>query len=217
MPVWILNIAYFLMLVALAIRSILSLRIVLVSAQTIFIIYGLLSSNYVLLFWNSVFLAINAVQVGILLRQRQPIEVPADVAEIYQMHFSSLTPREFVYFWQMAKHETVEKQETIIRIDERQERLLLILEGNARVMSGRRAIATLGRGDFVAEMSYLSGQGATADVRTVPGLHYAYWDRKNIDAVRKLNPKLGGKIDTLLTKHLVDKLRETNRALGQEP
>ena len=202
------NIAYALMLVALGVRNILWLRIILISAQVTFIVYGLTAPNLTILIWNSIFLAINTVQSIILIKRRQPIDLPPEIEDLHKNKFSDMSNRDFLYFWQIGTLLSFTDQ-AIIREGEHQDKLLLILKGEARVIKIAKEIALLSRGDFIAEMSFLTEKPAFADVKTVGLLECIVWDKENLSSLEKLNPLLWSKLQRTLSKDLITKVKKS--------
>ena len=98
-----LHLGYILMLIALVVRDMLWLRSILICAQISLVFYALLQGNQPVAFWNFIFVGINAFQVIRILRERKPIEVDADLLDLYKSTFHSMTPREFLYFWGMGQ------------------------------------------------------------------------------------------------------------------
>jgi hypothetical protein len=202
------NIAYALMLAALGVRNILWLRIILITAQITFIVYGLTAPNLTILIWNSIFLAINTVQSVILIKRRQPIALPPEIEDLHENKFSDMSNRDFLYFWQIGNMLNFTDQ-IIIHEGEHQDKLLLILEGEARVIKASKEIAHLSRGDFVAEMSFLTEKPAFADVKTEGELACIVWDRENLSSLEKLNPVLWSKLQRTLSKDLITKVKKS--------
>ena len=208
----IVNLGYALMLVAQAIRNILVLRVILILAQGAFITYGMITSNVSMIIWNTVFILINVYQSVILIKQRSPVVIPEDIVDIYEKVFSEMSKREFIYFWQIGKKVDF-NGEIIIREGEHQDNLYLIIEGEATVISNKKEIATLRRGDFLAEMSLLSGEPASADVMCRDEVTCITWSRENLDNLKKLNYKLWSKLQHILSKDLISKVKRTSSKL----
>lgn len=209
----IIHAGFALMLVAQAIRNILLLRVTLIMAQGIFIAYGVVSTNYSVAVWNGLFILINIFQAIVLLRQKKPVTVPPDIRDIYEKVFPEMTKREFLYFWQIGKVFQL-KRGRIIEKGRHQDRVLLILEGQARVLHDRREIAVLSRGDFIAEMSFLTGEPASADVRCRRELTCIAWSRDNLVNLKKLNHQLWSRLQHVLSKDLVGKMKKISARLA---
>ena len=201
------NIGYIFMLAALTVRDILWLRSLLISAQLSLFTYGIISSNVPVAFWNALFFVINIYQVTRLIQQRQPIDLPDDLLELYKNVFSSMRRREFLYFWQMGEIHEV-KHKRLINKGEHQKNLLLILSGEVEIKNAGKLIAKLSRGSFVAEMSFLTGESATADVFAPDKVSYISWEQQKVRSLEQLNPDLLIKIQNILGKDLTTKLKK---------
>ena len=210
--IYVLNFGYLFMLVALMIRNILFLRIILISAQSIFIAYGLVTANYVVVVWNSLFIVLNVFQVIVLLRRRRPVTIPAEIEDIYESTFHDMSKREFFYFWQIGNEVDYEPG-IIVRERSPQNRLMLMLHGSAIVAKNGKDIAELARGSFIAEMSFLSEDPASADVKCLLPIKVMTWDRAHLLNLKKLNFELWMKIQHVLSKDLVGKVRQTSSRL----
>lgn len=200
------NLGYFLMLVGLTVRDILWLRTILVSAQVSLITYGLSAANYPVVFWNSLFFLMNSYQLVRLIRERRPIEIPPEILDLYEKIFPSMTQHEFLYFWNMGHIKEV-RNKVLIRQGEKQNMILLILNGHVEVFKKERRIAQLGRGSFVAEMSFLTREPATADVRANDTVRYIFWNQEKLRSLNQLNSTLYIKIQNILGRDLAEKIK----------
>lgn len=203
-----LHLGYILMLIALAVRDMLWLRSILISAQVSLIFYALLQGNQVVAFWNFIFVGINAFQVIRIVRERKPIEVDPDLLDLYKSTFHSMTPREFLYFWGMGQI-TEAKEGVIIRQGEYQHDLLLLLSGTVDVEKDNRQIAQLTRGHFMSEMSIITGEAASASVSSSGPVQYVSWSRVKLNNLKKLHPQLSIKLQGILGKDLINKIKST--------
>jgi len=200
-----LNSGYFLVFLALAIREILWLRITITFGQSTLFTYSMLNGNYNIAFWNSLFVMVNIIQIIIIYRERQQLEIPEEVQDIYDTIFHANTNRQFLYFWDQGKAEFVENK-TIIKAGDIQKDLMLVLNGTAEVKRDATVIAQLERGQFIAEISYITGKTASADVVVEERLSYMIWDRETLDNLRKTKPVIMDKLDRILTLDMADKL-----------
>jgi len=213
--VYVLNAGYLLMLIALAVRKILFLRIILISAQGLLITYNLISTNYVVLLWNCLFLAINLYQVIDLLRKRRPVSIPEEIQDIYDTTFADMSKREFIYFWQIGNRATYQEG-LIVEEDYPQDKVMLVLEGTAAVKQKGTKIAELTRGSFVAEMSFLSGEPASADVECETPVKTMNWNQEKLRHLKSLNFELWIKLQHVLSRDLVGKVKRTTRLLHKD-
>ena len=200
------NIGYLFMLSAMTVRDILWLRVLLVTAQLTLFSYGILVDNLNVAFWNLLFLSINTFQIIRLIRERRPIELPPDQLDLYQKIFSGMRRREFLYLWHMG-NVTVAEDVQLIKADTRQDKLFLVLEGQVRVVRDGKLITHLKRGSFIAEMSFLTGNPATADVFADGWVRYLFWEQDKLRDLQKMNQALLIKFQNILGKDLTEKIK----------
>ena len=94
----------------------------------------------------------------------------------------------------------------VITAGDTQADLMLVLNGKADVVRVGEKNATLERGQFIAEISYITGKPASADVVTQGSLTYYVWDHNILDKLRKSKPVTMGKLDSILTLDMARKL-----------
>ena len=80
------------------------------------------------------------------------------------------------------------------------------VNGNANVIRDEKNIAVLERGQFIAEISYITGKPTSANVVSSENLTYYLWDRKTLDKLRKSKPIMMNKLDRILTLDMAGKL-----------
>ena len=69
------------------------------------------------------------------------------------------------------------ENKTIVKAGDIQKDLMLVVNGTAEVKRDATVIAQLERGQFIAEISYITGKPASADVVLEEDLTYYVWDR----------------------------------------
>jgi len=210
------NTGYFLMLLGLLARDILWLRIILVAAQTLLGIYAYRIGNMPMSFWNFAFVAINGVRIVGLLSERRAVRLPRAQELIYQLVFLPMTRREFLYLWELGEERIFDGQQ-LIRHGEKQNNLVLLLDGEVVVRKEEATLARLGRGKFVAEMSFVTGEPASADVIADGAVHCRVWPQEKIQSLDQLNPVLLIKLQKILARDLSSKIKAANQAAQQEP
>ena len=210
------NLGYFLMLAALLVRDILWLRGILIAAQLSLFSYGFHSGNTAVAFWNFIFVIINLFQVIRLIKERKPIDLPDELVDLYDNIFSSMRRREFFYLWQMGQKEKI-TDGRIIQAGKRQTKIALILSGRVIVENKQVKIAELTRGSFIAEMSFLTGEPASADVLADGEVELMVWEQEKIRNLNQINPDLFIKIQNILGKDLSVKLKVGSHQAEADP
>ena len=62
-----------------------------------------------------------------------------------------------------------------------------------------KKIATLERGQFIAEISYITGKPTSADVVSPERLTYYIWNRNHLEKFRKSKPDTMGKLEVIVS------------------
>ena len=206
----IMNAAYAITLAGLAVRNILLLRLLMISAQIILITTGLVLGNAIIVFWNSVFIIINFIQVTILFKEKKPVRIPERLQDIYRDRFSQMSEREFLRFWAIGAKKII-LGGSIIEEGERPDSVYIITEGQALVKHNMNTIALLGRGDFIGEMSFISGKTASADVVTDEQISLHTWKRADLALLNERDHGAWIKVQQALGHDLVAKVTSLNR------
>ena len=200
-----LHFSYLLTLLALSIRGILWLRIILTVSQFGHLINAYMNDDINKGGWTIIFIIINLVQIMIIFCERRELFIPEQIRDLYENIFHTKTSREFLHFW--AKGELMHVDDkTLISKGDNQENLMLILNGTAEVIRDDKKIATLERGQFIAEISYITGKPASADVLVPNELTFYIWDKKSLNELRRKNSNIMQKLDHILTLDMAGKL-----------
>ncbi len=199
------NIGYLLTFIALAIKEIYWLRIILTAAQVLQLTHAYLVDDPYKGLWTFIFVIINVYQIILIYLDRRDIPIPEEIIDLYQNIFHTKSNREFLHFWNKGKVCQVEK-DTLIHTGDTQADLMLILNGKANVMRDGKNIASLERGQFIAEISYITGKPASADVIVQDELIFYTWKRDTLEALRQSKPGTMGKLDRILTLDMAGKL-----------
>ena len=211
----ILNIGYALTFVALAIREVLWLRSTLTAAQiSLFVYHFFYANNQTAAFWTAVFVFVNTYNIIKIILERRPKLIPDEIRDLYEGIFKNLTTREFLYFWNMGTIKSV-KNNYLIHSGEHQNNLLLVLSGSAHVEVNGNIIANLNRGAFIAEISFLSGEPASADVRANEELIFISWRSERLKNMQHDNPEFWMKLQHALSEDLIKKVKPDAKRQSQ--
>ena len=211
----ILNIGYALTFVALAIREVLWLRSTLTTAQiSLFVYHFFYANNQTAAFWTAVFVFVNTYNIIKIILERRPKLIPDEIRDLYEGIFKNLTTREFLYFWNMGTIKSV-KNNYLIHSGEHQNNLLLVLSGSAHVEVNGNIIANLNRGAFIAEISFLSGEPASADVRANEELIFISWRSERLKNLQHDNPEFWMKLQHALSEDLIKKVKPDAKRQSQ--
>jgi hypothetical protein len=203
------NFGFALMLLGFILRDVLKLRVALVLGQACVVAYNFHRGVIPPFLWNGLYMCINAVWVVRIVRERRSISIPADIKDIYEKVFTAFSPQEFLSFWNSG----IVKGwggDIVVRTDETPKEMFLIVGGVARVERDGRTLTTLERGRFFAEMSFLTGQPSSADIRGDGNLRVIAWPQEKLREMKESKPALFMKLQCILGCDLAAKLREAN-------
>lgn len=207
---FVLNLAYFVLVSSTFTRRILWLRGALVIAGVMFVVYGFMTDNWTMIFWNSVTSVLHAAQGVRFMQSQRHVQLSPEEAEIRTTWFPNVEPFDFQSLWRMG--ETVEYLDDVLTVEGApQTTLMLILDGAATVDVEGREVGVLQRGDFIGEMSFLRGTLATATVTPRDSVRVREWDQATLHTLDHLNPSAATAVRRRIQENLADKLIKRSR------
>jgi CRP-like cAMP-binding protein len=206
---YLVHVGYIVMLCGFLARDVLTLRALLVAGQTIVATYAWLIAVRSIGAWNVLFASINLAWVVVILRARRAVHLPADLRPLYDGHFTALTPREFLRWWNTGMDDVL----TDVRLTwegQQPASLYFVRQGTVRVSRSLVTVTDLPAGFFVAEMSLLTGHPANADVDALGSVRVHRWDRADLVDLRARDAGLWIKIQSAIGLDLVRKIGRTD-------
>jgi hypothetical protein len=157
--------------------------------------------------WNVLFTVINLYQLYLLFLERRPVVLGERDQLLYRLVFRSLTPREFVKLLALGTWEEAPAKARLVETGKALDRIMVIFAGKTSVRAGDKEIALLGEGQFVGEMSFLTGKVPTAEVIALEPTRYVAWKARELSRFLESNPALRAAIQMVIGTDLVGKLR----------
>jgi hypothetical protein len=203
------HIANVLFLLSYLVKDILWLRVLTVVASIPLVIFYFLQPAplWAAIGWNAIFTLINVYQVYVLVLERRPVALLANEQRLYQLAFRTLTPREFVKLLRLAKWEDAPAAQRIVARGEDLDRVMVIFSGKTAVEVEGRIVVHLKEGQFIGEMSFITGERPTADVVAVEETRIVSWPKRELRAFLEHNPPLRAAMQLVIGTDLVAKLR----------
>ncbi len=205
-----LHIANVLYLASYLVRDILWLRLLTVVAMLCLFPYYFTCADEPLwmpIFWQGLFLAVNLFQIGLIVRERWPRELHDAERQLYDTVFSDLSPGEFVKLLKVGGWREASEGESLVADGSVVEHMMVLTDGAAEVRKGDKTLATLEPGQFVGEMSFLTGHVAGADVVAPRSTKLMSWAQSELEAFLDRNPSISFKVRGVLGRDVVQKLR----------
>jgi hypothetical protein len=132
------------------------------------------------LFWQSCFLSVNLVNLLVLVYSMRKGNFDEEEELAYRLKFSSLKPYEMRPIFKRAQKISLDDGEALLRDGQENRKLYLILYGHCRVSRQDIEVTMLGPGHFVGELSFVSGEPASADVVAADPVRLMAWDLNDL-------------------------------------
>lgn len=195
-----------LFLLSYLVRDILWLRLLTIVAILTLMPYYAANDLLPPLLWNGAFTALNVYQVYRLLLERRPVRLSLEQQRLYRLGFDSLSPRDFLRLLERGTWEDHDQEVELVEQGCTLQRLTVIAEGDARVEVNGEVVSQLGPGQFVGEMSYVSGEPACARVVAM-GCRCVHWPREVLRGMLDERTDLRAALQNVIGTDLASKLR----------
>jgi hypothetical protein len=205
------HVANVLYLLSYLVRDILWLRILTVVAICCLMPYYFTCGDeplWAAIGWNVVFTGVNLYQIFLLVKERWPRDLKGLERQLYDGPFHSLTPGEFVKLLKVGSWRDATPGEVLVEDGSVVEHMMVLAEGGADVRAKERVVATLEPGQFVGEMSFLTGDKAGADVVASQPTKVFSWQQRELESFLTKNGELSFKVRGVIGRDLVGKLRQ---------
>lgn len=203
------HLGYLFTFLALSVKDMLRLRIILAIAQILSGLYQAQVGRYDVVLWNGIFTIVNVYHIIRIINERKIVLIPDEIKDIYEKIFSDFTSKEFMNFWSLGNYNN-SSNSLIIKEGEKQNNLLLILNGEVTVKRGETILNKLGRGKFIAEMSLITNEPATADIYSNENIKYISWNQNELKHFQVSNKNLWIKLHNILSKDIIEKIKTIN-------
>lgn len=161
---------------------------------------------WIVIYWNLLFVAINVVQVGIIMKERRGISFTEEEKELYETLFKNFTPFEFMKLLRVGSWLEAKKDQVLAVEKTSLESVMLIYNGLVQVEAGGQTLAQLKDGSFIGEMSFITGGEASATVKAVEPTRYLSWSKDDLRKLLNRNPSMRFAMQTVLSTDLTRKL-----------
>ncbi len=204
------HVANVLYLLSYIVRDILWLRVLSVAAGLCLMPYYCHCGEHPLwapISWNALFAAVNVVQIVLLVGERWPRSLTGQQRQLYEAIFPELSPGEFVKLMKMGARREVSVGEQLVARGSVVEDMTVLLQGALEVRADGRVIARLRPGQFVGEMSFITGEKASADVIASEPSIVVSCSQASLHELLEAKPAMALKIRAALGRDVVGKLR----------
>lgn len=161
---------------------------------------------WTVIYWNILFAIINIVQVAIIIKQRSSVHFTDEEKELHDTLFKNFAPFEFMKLMRVGKWLEAKQGEILATEQKPIDSVMLIYNGLVGVESKGQELAKLKDGNFIGEVSFITGGAATATVRALRPTRYVSWPKEAIKQLLNRNPSMKFAMQAMLSTDLSKKL-----------
>jgi hypothetical protein len=158
------------------------------------------------IYWNILFIVINVVQIVVIIKERSGIEFTDEEKELHDTLFKNFAPFEFMKLMRIGKWSEAKQGQTLAVEQQPLDSVMLIYNGRLSVEAKGKQVAQLKDGNFIGEVSYITGGAATATVRALEPTRYLSWLKTDITKLLNRNPSMRLAMQAMLSTDLSKKL-----------
>lgn len=209
----VINLSYLMFLVGFALKDILWLRIVIIIAASVDIVGRMWLAPeplYSDVIWCAFDVVVNGYQLAMILKERRGLLFTEKEKQLHAMAFPQVPWLQFKRLLSIAVWKQVDAQTLLTQQNSDVPSLLLIFQGSAVVEIDGAVVNHIANGNFVGEMSFLSGKPATADVRADAHTELILWDKSQLIDLMKKDEILRLALHTVFSGDLMRKLAKSN-------
>lgn len=163
----------------------------------------------------SVFVTVNGVQIAVLHRRARRGAMLEEEASLFDRLLGIEDPGRQQRLRDLMQWLDVEEGEVLMHQDQLDPPLIYLARGEARVECDGRTVGICGPGEFLGEMSLVSGQTASATVIVAQRSRVATFDRDALAHYARAVPEVDTALTHALNRGLSAKVRRMNEAASQ--
>ncbi len=161
---------------------------------------------WTVIYWNILFAIINIVQVAIIIKQRSGVHFTEEEKELHETLFKNFAPFEFMKLMRVGRWLEAKQGEILATEQKPIDSMMLIYNGMVGVETEGKEVARLKDGNFIGEVSFITGGAATATVKALQPTRYVAWPKEAISHLLNRNPSMRFAMQAMLSTDLSKKL-----------
>ncbi|MBB5752489.1 Crp/Fnr family transcriptional regulator [Prosthecomicrobium pneumaticum] len=206
------HLSYLILAISFFVTNIYWLRILVIVSFLFEIVYFSMLTSYLWsgIAWDLVFVAINLYRLADLLRARRMVNL-ASGGHLLRTALPNMKDEGLAQLVALGEEWTLGEGEALTRQGEPAEAFFLIMEGRTRVEVDGVRVGAIGRGEFVGEISFLTGISATATVVADGPVRLIALNRDRLAQACRDNAEVSAVIHEVIGEALARKLVSANR------
>lgn len=205
LAVVVLNVAYAIYMSTSLFKDIVGLRVTLILTSIAFVTYGIIDNSLSIILWNVGFGLAHSLQLARHFNDRRQIELSDESRRFQASLFPELDDYDFFVLWSLGQDKTFANS-VLIEEDDTVDVLMLVRSGAVTVERSGQLVSTLGPGQLVGEMSFVTGNTAAGTVRAAGEVHVRVWPQSQVRALELLNPSAHSAMQQAIGRSLTRKV-----------
>lgn len=195
-------------------RNIIYLRTSLIIASVLQIFYTIYSLDDIFktpIVWSVAIIVINLFQVAYILYYKRFMNLSHNEKDVFNMMGGRMDIMNFKKFMNAGNWVTYPENQKIIAENEAIEKLFYLVDGEVEVKIKDNQIATIKKGNFLGEMSFLSGELPSASVTSITPAKILTWDKGKLRMLMEKNDDFKHEIYSIFSNDLILKIINLNK------
>lgn len=164
----------------------------------------------VIVFWESIFVGVNVVQLIILWYYQRRHVFSEDERRFVGVIPDDVGRRTVRRLLRLSHVRQAEPGTTLTEQGQAVTSLAFLTEGVVQIERDGRIVGVCGPGDFIGEMSFVTREPATATTRVMKPVRYFSFDRRKLQAATAADGDLRRALESAFSRNLVDKLAKAS-------
>jgi hypothetical protein len=210
------HLPYILLIVSVLMRNITWLRVVAIVAGLLRIyIRAEIVYVPVTVMWESALVLINVGQLLLLWWDRRHERMSEDEQFLARSVLRGESRSTAIRLLRSGEWREVEAGTPLTVEGEKVPHLMFVAEGAARIVKGGQMVAICSRGEFLGEMSFISGDTATATAVADKPMRIITFDNQKLTALMQRDPRVRRGIEASFNRDLMAKLSKSTGSRGE--
>lgn len=166
-------------------------------------------------YWTAfavLFILANGVQLAMLEYRARSGKMLDDERELFEQVMRVEEPSSQRRLLDVIEWQDISAGAELMKQGQPQPPLIYVAQGSAVIEVDGKQVGECGSGDFLGEMSLISGHTASATVRAGEAMRIAQFDRDAMAALARGVPEIGKALDGALNRSLAAKVMRMNQA-----
>lgn len=205
------NLAFVLTCVAYTVKDIVWLRTLSIVSSLTWMTYLFTRTEvlWISVFWNCVFITINAVRILLLYRESRAIKLSEEERALHQTLFPQLSLVDFARLVKAGRWVALEPGTVLTEQGRPVHDVMLVCDGSAAIdIDGRTVRQTSGL-EFLGEVSFLTHDVASATVRVATPMRCLAWPHDALRALLRESLAIRFALRSVMSGDLARKLKES--------